>query len=95
MRRIVAAVRRALFLFRTCNGTCNRACNGHLQWLLTRSNIGSRGISRYGKEHVDRENRQRDRKSKRLASSAVILGERFVVAIGQERAGEFVQGIST
>ena len=38
---------------------------------------------------------QRDRESKRLASSAVILGERFVVAIGQERAGEFVQGIFT
>lgn len=38
---------------------------------------------------------QRDRESKRLAFSAVILGERFVIAIGQERAGEFVQGIFT
>ena len=38
---------------------------------------------------------QRDRESKRLASSAVILSERFVVAIKQERAGEFVQGIFT
>ena len=38
---------------------------------------------------------QRDRKSKRLPSAAVILGERFVVAIGQERTRESVQGIFT